>query len=140
HQHEDILKQVRLKAETFIKGEWIQGFGYDDTALEEKRHLTKDELDLAAPNNPVFIAHVTGHLAVANSQALSMAGIEEDVAEPQDGKFGRDENGRLNGVLYEKTAMAPIAKIIPKSSGAEMVEQLGRAAQHYLAQGITMNT
>lgn len=140
YQHEDILEQIRLKAEAYSEGEWIQGFGYDDTALEEKRHLTRNELDAVAPNNPVFIAHITGHLAVANSHALRMAGIKEDVAEPQDGKFGRDENGRLNGVLYEKTAMAPLAKIIPKSSGTEMVEQLGRAAQHYLAQGITMNT
>lgn len=139
-QIKDILEQVRSKAEAYADGEWIRGFGYDDTALEEKRHLTREELDRVAPNHPVFIAHVSGHLAVANSLALELAGIQEDVAEPQDGKFGRDPHGRLNGVLYEKTAMAPIAKVIPESSGAEMVEQLGKAAQDYLAQGITMNT
>lgn len=140
YQINDILEQVRKKVETSSEGEWIQGFGYDDTALEEQRHLTRDELDAVAPSNPVFVAHVTGHLAIANSQALRLAGIEEDMAEPQDGKFGRDATGRLNGVLYEKTAMAPLAKVIPQSSGTEMVERLGRAAQEYLAQGITMNT
>lgn len=139
-QIKDILEQVRLKADVYAEGEWIRGFGYDDTALEEKRHLTRTELDSVAPNHPVFISHVTGHLAVANSAALRLAGIKEDVAEPQDGKFGRDHNGRLNGVLYEKTAMAPIAKVIPQNSGTDMVDQLGRAAQDYLAQGITMNT
>lgn len=140
HQIKDILESVRLKVETLPPDGWVQGFGYDDTSLEEKRHLTREELDSVAPDHPVFIAHITGHLAVANSVAMRLAGINEDVLDPPDGKFGRDRNGRLDGVLYEKSTMAPFDKLIPKMSEAEMVEQLGKAAQDYLAQGITMNT
>ncbi|ASK62260.1 hypothetical protein CFK37_08840 [Virgibacillus phasianinus] len=139
-QIDDVLQAIHAKAEKTPAGEWVKGYGYDDTLLAEKRHLTRKELDKAAPDHPVFVTHVSGHLAVANSAALELAGIDEGVSDVQQGQFGRDDDGRLNGVLYEKMAMAPVAQVLPKQSEEDMVEQLGRAAQEYLAQGITMNT
>ncbi|MYL58802.1 amidohydrolase family protein, partial [Virgibacillus halodenitrificans] len=60
---EDILQAIKAKVDLTKEGGWVQGFGYDDTMLEEKRHLTREELDRFAPNHPVAIAHISGHLA-----------------------------------------------------------------------------
>lgn len=137
---EDILQAIKAKIDLTKEGEWVQGFGYDDTMLEEKRHLTREELDRFAPNHPVAIAHISGHLAVVNSKALSLAGLEDNVEDPDAGYYGRDENGKLNGVLFESAAMQPVMNVLPVASKEQMIAQLGRAAKHYLAQGITTNT
>lgn len=136
----DILERIRIKANETPKGQWIQGYGYDDTLLEEQRHPTRAELDKVAPNHPVFISHISGHLAVVNSKALQLAGIEEDVSSSHGGRFGRDGDGRLNGVLYEDPAMAPIQSVIPKPTVEDLVSFLEEGSRDYLAQGITTNT
>src|SRR5699024_7070086 len=70
----DILTRIQSKVETTPAGEWIEGFSYDDTMLEEQRHPTKQELDTVAPDHPVYLKHITNHFAVANSKALEVAG------------------------------------------------------------------
>ena len=70
---DDIIKNIKEKAETLSPGEWIIGWGYDDTLLKEKRHPTREDLDKAAPHHPVYISHISGHLAAVNSMALKMA-------------------------------------------------------------------
>lgn len=136
----DILKKVRDKSENIPQSEWIQGHGYDDTLLEEMRHPTRKELDEAAPNHPVFINHVSGHLAVVNSKALELAGIDESVSDTKKGQFGRDEEGKLNGVLFEKGATKPIEDVIPIPSEEKLISMVGKAASEYLEHGITTNT
>jgi len=136
----DILKRIHEKANHTPKGEWIQGYGYDDTLLEEKRHPTRAELDKVAPDHPVFINHISSHLAAVNSKALEIAGISENISNPQGGHFGRDDNGRLNGVLYEFPVMEYVQKAIPDPTLEEMVSMVGIGSRDYLAQGITTNT
>ena len=136
----DILKRIRSKAQELPEEQWVQGFGYDDTLLKEQRHPTRRELDEAVPNHPVYLTHSSGHLAVANSKALELAGIEDNVLDSSKGSFGRDIDGRLNGVLYEQAAMSPVTQVIPEKTEEEMIELLGIAAQEYVSQGITMNT
>ncbi|WP_342515213.1 amidohydrolase [Sporosarcina sp. FSL K6-1522] len=137
---EDLVTRIRAKAEQLPEGQWIQGFGYDDTLLQEQRHPTRKELDKAVPNHPVYISHSSGHIAVANSKALELAMIPENIEDTSKGSFGRDSNGCLNGVLYEHAAMCPVTQVIPEKTEAEMIELLGKAAQEYISQGITMNT
>ncbi|GAF60238.1 predicted metal-dependent hydrolase with the TIM-barrel fold [Psychrobacter sp. JCM 18903] len=52
-------------------GDWIFGWGYDETQLAEGRHPTKSEIDKVLPNNPVYLQHTSGHMGVANSKALA---------------------------------------------------------------------
>src|SRR5699024_7988101 len=59
---------------------------------------------------------------------------------PPEGYFGRDANGHLNGLLFEKTAISYITKVQPEQTEEEMVEAMAEAARHYLAEGITTNT
>lgn len=136
----DIVEAVRGKAKEIPEGEWIQGYGYDDTLLLENRHITRVDLDQAAPHHPVFITHTSGHLAAANSLALQRGSLTDMVSDPQGGHYGRDEKGRLNGVIYESAAMQPIMNQIPQMTTDDMVNALGKAAKDYVAQGITTNS
>lgn len=137
---EDILSAIGKKVQETPQGEWIEGVGYDDTALIENRHPTKQDLDQVSPNHPVLLTHISSHLAVANSVALSQANLDKGVFDPSDGHFGRDEDGELNGVLYEWGAMNPVKNLIPQKTIEELVDALGNAADDYLQQGITTNT
>ncbi|MBC5635683.1 amidohydrolase [Ornithinibacillus sp. BX22] len=140
HSIYDILNKIEKAAADTINGEWIQGYGFDDTMISEKRHILRHELDRVAPDNPVIITHISGHLAYVNSLALRLASIAEDVEDPSGGHYGRYENGLVNGVLYENGAMDPITSILPKKSVTESLDHLKHAAKEYLSQGITTNT
>lgn len=137
---DDVIGNIRHKAAQIRNGEWVRGQGYDDTLLADGRHPTRKDLDHAAPSHPVFIQHTSGHLGVANSMALEIAGIKNDISDPQGGHYGRDGAGTLNGVLYEMAAMAPIMAVTPIPSEEELISELGEAANDYIAQGITTNT
>jgi predicted amidohydrolase YtcJ len=67
----DIVEEVSQRAEAAEPGEWIVGYGWDDAKLEERRYVTKLDLDPVSPENPVYLVHVSGHLSLANSVALS---------------------------------------------------------------------
>ncbi|WP_277679927.1 amidohydrolase [Gracilibacillus dipsosauri] len=138
---EDIKTLIAEQARITPTGEWIVGFGYDDTLLAEKRHPTLKDIDLVSPNHPVMLIHTSGHLAVANTVALELAGLSDDTKDPQKGgHYGRDSNGKLNGVLYESAAQMPVRMKMPVKTEKEMLEDLEFAAKQYLAQGITTNS
>ena len=75
------------------------GWGYDDTSISDGRHPTRDDLDAACPDNPVYIRHISGHMGVANSKALDKAGV--DAAHPD--RLGTEgvvkDKGRPTGLL-----------------------------------------
>lgn len=136
----DIQQNLQQKAALAAPGEWVIGYGYDDTLLKEKRHPTRYDLDVAAPDHPVFIRHISGHLAVANSLALKKAGIKDVERDPAIGHYGRDHNGKINGVLYEFGPLEALQSALPARSLETKLELLGQAVKEYLAQGITTNT
>src|SRR6202049_551624 len=59
----EILKALRERASKTPPGQWVLGFKYDDTKTSEGRPLTREELDAAIPNHPVFVQHRGGHTA-----------------------------------------------------------------------------
>lgn len=136
----DILDRIQEKAKHTPDGEWITGQGYDDTLLEDQRHPTRDELDQITTSHPVMVQHASGHLAVVNSTTLKLAGIGENVSNPQGGHYGHYEDGRLNGVVYEMAAMTPIQSAQPNPKEEELLQALEEGAQDYIQQGITTNT
>lgn len=134
----DILARVRAKAAALPAGQWVVGFGVEDSALEERRFPTRQELDAAAPAHPVFLKHRSGHAAVANSLALAAARIDEASPPPAGGHMDRDPaTGRLNGVLREKSATALIEALLPKPTKDEMKEGVIAAGKLYASAGIT---
>ncbi len=87
---------------------WVVGFGYDDSQLAEERHPTRQDLDAVSSEIPILIIHQSGHLGVANSKGLQMAGITADTADPPGGAFRREEGGAPNGVAEEYAFFALI--------------------------------
>lgn len=81
---------------------WIRAVGYDDAKMRERRTLTRWDLDAVTGAIPTIVIHVSAHWAVVNSAALAAGNITDRSEPPPGGDFGRDGNGRLNGVLYER--------------------------------------
>ena len=65
---DDVVAALKAKAAETPKGGWIRGNGYDRTLLKEGRHPTRQDLDRASVEHPIFITHASGHLSVANSR------------------------------------------------------------------------
>ena len=88
-------------------GEWIFGWGYDESQLKEKRHLHKKEIDSVLPNNPVYLVHTSGHMGVANSKALEKMNISAATKNPEGGSIARLPNSKEPAGLVQETAMYP---------------------------------
>ncbi len=95
------------------EGEWIVGSGWDHTLWPDKKFPTKEELDAVSPKNPVFLTHISGHVAVANSLALRHGEITKDTPNPPGGVIERDANGEPTGMLEEDSAMGLVSDRIP---------------------------
>jgi len=117
-------------------GDWLLGRGYDDTRLDIQRHPTRHELDAVTGGRPAFLTRTCGHIGVANSAALALAGIGASTAAPQGGEIDRDERGEPTGVLRE-TAMQLVQAMIPKPTVAQMKDDLRAAGARFRAYGIT---
>lgn len=134
----EIIDRLKKRADQIASDQWIIGQGYDDGHIANQRHLNMAELDEAIPNHPVFIHHVTDHMAYVNSKALAMSGLSDSKPlEVRGGKIGRKADGTLNGHLLEPGAIDLVAKHIPSPTAEEMIEPLIRTIAHYNRYGIT---
>ena len=132
---ERLLDLLRQRAQAAGPRAWIQARGYDQFALDVGRHPHRDELDRAAPDNPVVVTRACGHIAIANSMALRLAGIDETSEAPQGGAI-EIRDGRLTGLLAEN-ARDPLKAVIPECTGEELVAALEDAGRACLSYGIT---
>jgi len=132
----ELQRRVAARAAEIPNGDWVLGRGYDDQSLAERRHPTRDDLDAVAPDHPVVITNASGHLCVANTCALALAGITRTTAPPEGGDIVHDADGTPTGLLLE-TAQGLVTDLIPEPTEDDLVEALGRCAERYLAAGIT---
>jgi predicted amidohydrolase YtcJ len=153
----DIQDRIAELARTKQPGEWIVTMPIGDPPyyfdvpeiLAEKRWPTRQELDAAAPNNPVFIRSIWGYwrgtfplVSCANTEALKRAGITRDTASPVDTvKIEKDANGDPTGVFVERE-MAPVAELIwfrqaAAFTPADRLRALPQSARAYHAFGTT---
>jgi len=103
-----IEENVPDEPDKWVVSSWWHPFAQ----LREKRLPTRFEIDKACPNNPVLLFTV-GHIAIANSRALEVAGIDKSSPDPDGGRIERDpESGDVNGVLQE-SAIRLIQRLIP---------------------------
>lgn len=134
---ENLLDQLSQATKHSSRQDWLLGFNYDNTVLTNGEHPTRNQLDRVAPDHPVYLWHNSGHMGVANSQALSRLSIDESSIAPAGGVLGRDQQtGLLNGLLQE-TAAPPLTTIVSKFSFAWQLRVLTSARDDYLAHGVT---
>lgn len=138
---DDIVAALRDRiAEREIPaGEFIMGYGYDDSLLEEARHPDRDDLDRASLEHPIALLHVSGHLVSANSAALASFGIDAGTPDPPGGVIRRRPGTREpNGVLEETAAIGPLTKLIAGTGSPEkFARDLFRAIAYHARYGIT---
>ncbi|HBY96221.1 MAG TPA: amidohydrolase [Chloroflexi bacterium] len=133
----EILNQVRARAERQPPGSWIEGAGYDDNKLAERRHLTRHDLDAVAPDHPTFITRTCGHVMALNSAALAAAGIGRETPDPPGGSIDRDlDSGEPTGVVRE-SAMEWVRRVVPLPSLDQLKLAILEAADVNLRLGIT---
>ena len=132
---EALLGAIAARAAQSKPGEWILSRGYDQTKLDTGRHPYREELDRAAPNNPVMLVRACGHIAICNSEALRLGGIDEKSPTPQGGLI-EQQNGRLTGLLAEN-ARAPVQAAIPAATEEDIIAGIERGGQYLLSLGIT---
>ena len=123
------------------EGSWVTGSGYVEYQLREGRHPTRDDLDQAVPDRPAVLYHTSLHACVLNSAALRAAGFADRQPDPPGGAFGRDREGRLDGVVFEGPMFALFERNlrddITRMGAAERARLMERAGQHLAALGIT---
>jgi len=106
---------VEKNAKITGKYKWIVGFGYDDAQLKQQQHPTRDDLDQVSSQLPVVIVHQSDQLAVMNSKALEMVGINAASKDPKGGTIRRKEGGQEpNGVLEESAFFGPFFGLLSK--------------------------
>lgn len=117
-------------------GEWILGGDWDETKWNPPQLPTKELIDKVAPDIPVFVMRYDGHMGVANSLALRLAGITAKTPELPGGTIVRDAQGNPTGALKD-AAMDYMFKVVPPMSHAQRVRAVKRALLHAAAVGVT---
>jgi predicted amidohydrolase YtcJ len=134
---EDILYRIKERASASPSGEWVVGWGYDDTLFVGARHLNRLDLDRVSSHNPALIMHASGHLAYANSLALNMAEVTRETQQPAGGRIEKDDKGDPTGLLLEPAAIMLVAELLPKPGASDIKAVLPKALALYNQAGIT---
>jgi Predicted metal-dependent hydrolase with the TIM-barrel fold len=132
---EEAKQRIAAKVRELPAGSWILGRGWDHT-LWGGQWPTRADLDAVAPNNPVFVQRVDGHVAWANSLALKKAGITRETKAPEGGEILYDAQGEPTGILKE-TAGELVSKIVPEPTREERLRAIERALEEARRYGIT---
>lgn len=126
----------RLKSAPPTRGEWTLGCQFDPSLLPAGSELTRDLLDQAIPDRPVAVLNASMHFLYVNSKAFELAGIDDSVADPDGGFFGRT-GGRLNGAVGEIGAMGQLIAVIPMLDQQGLTNNLVAIARRARAAGVT---
>ncbi|GAA4652443.1 amidohydrolase [Kistimonas scapharcae] len=132
----DVLKRLRQRASEIPPGEWVIGYGFDDSLVAEHRFMTREELDTVSTEHPVFVLHVSAHMAVINSQAQTIAGIDQDTVNPDGGEIVRNASGAFTGLLLE-TAHDPVRDMAFDFSILKNLTIVQTSVDDYVSQGVT---
>jgi len=116
---------------------WVMARGYDDSLLEEGRHPDRSVLDLVSPDNPVLLTHVSGHMAVVNSAALEILGIDETTPTPTGGEVVRYEGTQNPTGLIKETALSLVFSKLPGGGVEEALVRFEEVQGYYASMGIT---
>jgi predicted amidohydrolase YtcJ len=119
------------------RGEWISGGDWDHEQWEVQDLPTKAMLDDFSPNTPIFVNRFDGHMSVANSYAMKLAGITRETVSPEGGVIVKDPGtGEPTGLLKDN-AMYLIYNIIPPPSREQRKKAALKALQQARENGIT---
>ena len=133
---EEFARRIGERAKATPKGEWILGGNWDETKWNPPNMPTKELIDALTPQTPVFVSRYDGHMGLANSLALRLAGITAQSPDPPGGTVVRDAQGNPTGALKD-AATAYIDKVIPPLSHDQRLKIVKRALAYAASVGVT---
>jgi predicted amidohydrolase YtcJ len=132
----DVLGYIKSRADTLNDGEWIVVSQVFITRLAEQRYPTREELDRAAPSNPVMFS--TGPDASLNSLALTESGIDKNFQVVGRGYIERDpQTGEPTGILRSCTRYVKSKSTGKKPAADDYQRRLKELFRDYNSVGIT---
>ena len=111
----DFARRIEERTKILPRGTWIQNGNWDHTAWPSKREPTRGLIDAVTPDHPVFVSRLDGHMALANSLALRLAGVDRSTKDVAGGTIVRDAAGEPTGLLKDN-AMDLVSRAIPEPS------------------------
>ena len=130
------ITTLKTYVSSLADNRWIQGGDWDHEAMGGELP-TKDWIDSVTGEHPIFVNRYDGHMALANSITLKLAGIDKNTVSPAGGEIVKDPvTNEPTGVLKDE-AMGLVYKVIPTPSEKELEEMLQRASVHALQNGVT---
>jgi predicted amidohydrolase YtcJ len=133
----ELQKRLAEAVAQHKEAEWISGSGWDHTFWPDKKFPNRQQLDEVSPKNPVILTHISGHVAVANSLALQLAGIGKATPNPPGGEIERDATGEPTGMLKEGAAMGLLYSKIPPPSAEQRRRGIELALADVAQHGVT---
>jgi predicted amidohydrolase YtcJ len=133
----DMLSRVSAAAKQALPGQWLLGGGWDQTLWANQTLPTRQDLDHVTAEHPALLDRVDGHIAVANSAALGIAGVSRQTPNPAGGQFDRDASGDLTGIVREAPAEDFIQRHIPPPSRDQRRRAILLAVNDATAHGVT---
>jgi len=134
------LEEMKSRIAAYVKtagtGEWILGRGWDDTKWPVQKMPTRQDLDSVTGDHPALFIRTDGHMLVANSAALRIAGTTKETQPPAGGKIDHDANGELTGGFRE-TAMALVRDKVPPPTLAQRRRAADIVLQQAAKYGLT---
>ncbi len=136
---DDVIQhlQAHIRERRIPRGEWVYGYGYDDSLITEGRHPNRADLDKASLEHPISIMHVSGHLTAVNSKALALKGVDENTPDPSGGVIRRwPGTNEPNGVM-EETAGYLFRDRKAMSNPENMAQMIKQSADLHASYGLT---
>ncbi len=133
----ELQKRVADGVARHKEGEWITGSGWDHTFWPDKKFPNRQQLDAVSPKNPLILTHISGHVAVANSLALQLAGITKATPNPAGGEIEKDDAGEPTGMLKEGAAMKLVWSKIPSPTMEQRRKGIDLALADVAKNGVT---
>ncbi len=133
---QEFARRIAEGAKNVQKGDWLTGGDWDETKWSPAQMPTKEIIDPATPDTPVFVSRYDGHMGLANSVVLRLAGITVNTPDPPGGVIVRDAQGNPTGALKD-AAMDYIFKVLPSLSHEQRLKAVKRALAHAASLGVT---
>jgi hypothetical protein len=134
---QQFAERIRDFAAKLPEGRWITGGDWDHERWPDAKLPTKELVDRYTPNTPIFVNRLDGHMSLANSLALKLAGVTKQTLDPPGGVIVRDpKTGEPTGVLKD-AAQGFVWKVIPPSTFEEKLAAARAATNHAASLGVT---
>ena len=144
--YDELVAKVAEAAAKAKPGDWITGRGWhQDKWIEMPKETvqgfpTHRDLSAVTPDNPVYLAHASGHASFVNEKAMELAGISnlkgERPKQVEGGEILVDELGNPTGILAER-ASGLVSRLIPAETPERAAEALTLALKELNEKGIT---